>query len=155
MSKSTEEAKGCAKIGCFIDIIGGLLMFYGFIIQFGDSSTFLERFQYLLTGFLIICLGVAINIIGGAWFVGSATGEAVGTIIEYTVNRIIDIFTVKEEIKLRCPNALKAQILEKKKNAVNVGIFNVKSEMSQKISIKSDQGVSDSIRVGQVIYLNN
>lgn len=151
MGKSMDNADGCMKFGCVFDIIGGLFIFYGFIIQFGDSSTFGERFGYMMSGLILICIGLAINSLGGIWFAGAAASN----LVVYTINKVVDAFSVKEEVKKRCPNALKIQILEKKQNAVNVGIFNNATTMSQKVSIQSNQGVSDSIHVGQVIYMNN
>lgn len=153
MGKSIDGAEGCIKIGCIFDVIGGLFIFYGFIIQFGDSSTFGERFGIMLMGLLIICVGIAINAIGGIWGVGKAAGAAASALVEYIVNVIIDLFTIKDETKRHFPNALKAQILAKKNNAVHVGIFDG-DNISSEIVIKSNQGVSDSVQKGQLVYLN-
>lgn len=68
------------------------------------------------------------------------------------INDIIDMFSIKSSVRSKCPYALKVQILEKKKNAVNVGIFGNNNVMIAKEEIISYEGVSDEIHKGQIIY---
>lgn len=85
-----------------------------------------------------------------------AAGKAIDAAIDYiceVVINIIDTFTVKDEVKKKVPQALKAEILEKKKNAVSVGIFSNEIDIAYNMTLTSDEGVSDDVYVGQVIYL--
>lgn len=85
-----------------------------------------------------------------------AAGKAIDAAIEYiseVVLSIIDLFTVKDEVRKKVPQALKAEILEKKKNAVSVGIFSNETDLSYNMTLSSDEGVSNDVYVGQVIYL--
>lgn len=68
------------------------------------------------------------------------------------INDIIDMFSIKSSVRSKCPYALKVQILEKKKHAVNVGIFGNDNVMIAKEEIISSEGVSDEIHKGQIIY---
>lgn len=68
------------------------------------------------------------------------------------INVISDIFSIKNSVQTKCPEALKIQILEKKKNAVNVGIFGNNNVMIAKEEITSSEGVSSDIYKGQIIY---
>lgn len=166
MADSFDKAKNCMKGGCFIEIMAIVLSCS--LAKQTENMSFFERMDYynnnsvVYFGSILCIIGVLLIIIGAIWWTGAAASKTADVaaglaaeLIEYTINKVIDAFSVKEEVKKRCPNALKMQILEKKKNAVNVGIFNDATTMSQKISIQSNQGVSDSIHVGQVIYLNN
>lgn len=153
MGNSMDNATSTTKGGCFVSVIGALLSYWGITDYF--SMGFGNAFTMAFIGAIIIMIGLGISAFGAVWFTGAATGAAVEAIVEYTINKIIDIFSLKEEIKMRCPSALKAQIVQKKSNAVDVGIYNNSSTMTSKITIKSDEGVSGDLRVGQVIYLNN
>lgn len=85
-----------------------------------------------------------------------AAERAIDVAIDYiceVVLSVIDVFTVKNEVSKKVPQALKAEILEKKKNALSVGIFPNETELSYKMTLTSDKGVSDDVYVGQVIYL--
>lgn len=85
-----------------------------------------------------------------------AAGKAIDAAIDYiceVVQSIIDVFTVKDEVRKKVPKALKAEILEKKKNALSVGIFSNDMDISYNLTLTSDEGVSDDVYVGQVIYL--
>lgn len=84
-----------------------------------------------------------------------AAGAAAGAAIAYVIDKVITAYSVKETVREKCPNALKAIIMEKKQNAVNVGIFDYNNQMSECIEIKSSKGVSDSLQVGQEIYMYN
>lgn len=162
MADSFDKAKKCMKIGCWSEILA--LVISGYLASKTADMSFGETYDYYNNsssygfGILLGFIGIILLIIGAIWWTkaaASATVDAVAEIIEFTINKVVDAFSVKEEVIKRCPHALKIKILEKEKNAVNVGIFNTPSEMSQKMSIKSEQGVSNSIQVGQEIYLNN
>ncbi len=84
-----------------------------------------------------------------------AAGAAAGAAIAYVIDKVITAYSVKETVREKCPNALKAIIMEKKENAVNVGIFDYNDQMSECIEIKSSKGVSNSLQVGQEIYMYN
>lgn len=69
--------------------------------------------------------------------------------IRWVLNKVLNLFTVKEEISRKVPNAFKAEILKKKRNAISVGIFTeVDNRYSQKIEISSNEGVSDELYEG-------
>ena len=85
-----------------------------------------------------------------------AAGKAIDAAIDYiceVVLSVIDVFTVKDVVRKKVPQALKAEILEKKKNALSVGIFSNETDISYNMTLTSDEGVSDDIYIGQVIYL--
>lgn len=84
---------------------------------------------------------------------GAAAGAAiVATVV--TVKRIIDKRTIQNEVKVKCPDAFKALIKQKKENAINVGIFDHNdNELVSDMSIESEQGVSSDLCVGQIIYV--
>lgn len=71
----------------------------------------------------------------------------------FIIGTLLDEDTVKEEVKKKCPEAIKILIEKKKKNAVNVGIFDSSRKIASGVEIQSDKGVSDRLRVGQIIYL--
>ena len=71
---------------------------------------------------------------------------------EDIINDLIDLFSIRTSVRTKCPNALKVLILEKKKNAVNVGIFGNNNVMIAKEEIISSEGVSQDIYKGQIIY---
>ena len=56
-----------------------------------------------------------------------------------------------EEVEEQYPDAFKLLIKEKKKNAVNVGIFDEDNEHLDDVEITSTKGVSKSLRKGQII----
>ena len=90
----------------------------------------------------------------GCGALGGLFGGAVGGAIGWTIGKIIDATTLEDEVKRKYPNALKILIREKKKNAVNVGIFGEYEECIEKsVDITSDKGVSDELHEGQVILL--
>ena len=66
---------------------------------------------------------------------------------------IIDLFTIKDEVHQKVPNAFKIIIQEKKVNAINVGIFDKQDTPICPMSIEGD-GVKDDLYVGQVIYFD-
>ncbi|HBJ77325.1 MAG TPA: hypothetical protein DDY68_06110 [Porphyromonadaceae bacterium] len=68
------------------------------------------------------------------------------------VKRIIDIVLIIKEVKKKYPNAFHAKILEKKKNAVKVGIFD-DDRITRRMTIQSDEGVSEEVYRGQIIEI--
>lgn len=85
-----------------------------------------------------------------------SAGKAIDAAIEYifeVVLSLIDQFTVKDEVRKKEPQAFKAKILEKKKNAVSVGIYHNETDISYNMTLTSDEGVSEDIYMGQIIYL--
>lgn len=78
-------------------------------------------------------------------------GAAAATI--WIADRIIDKATIKAEVKKKTPSAFKALIEKKKKNAVDVGIFTKNDNRIDGITLESDQGISNEIEVGQVLYI--
>ncbi len=78
-------------------------------------------------------------------------GAAAATI--WIADKIIDKTTIKAEVKKKAPSAFKALIEKKKKNAVDVGIFTKDDNRIDGIILESDQGISNEIEVGQVLYI--
>ena len=67
---------------------------------------------------------------------------------------ILDEESIKETVVKKFPEAFKILIKKKKKKAVNVGIFNKSdSEIKSDVEIQAEEGVADSIHVGQIIYV--
>lgn len=99
--------------------------------------------------FFIIIVAVIIAIIFWAASAYKKTEE----ILVYIGNAVIDIFTIKKEVKQKCPAALKAVILEKKKQSVNVGIYDNSNSMIEKMNISCNASVTDNIYAGQVIQM--
>lgn len=67
---------------------------------------------------------------------------------------ILDEESIKENVVKKFPEAFKILIKQKKKKAVNVGIFNKSdSEIKSDVKIEAQEGVAESIYVGQVIYV--
>ncbi|MCR5568050.1 MAG: hypothetical protein K6G31_02120 [Paludibacteraceae bacterium] len=85
----------------------------------------------------------------GCALVGGSIGGTVG----FLVGVFLDEDTIKDEVKVKYPDALKLMIEEKKKKAVNVGIFGDSGKIASGIEIQSEKGVSDNLYVGQTIYL--
>lgn len=94
----------------------------------------------------------AAGIIDASARVAVATYEIVKEISVAIYNAIIDLFTIKQTVRQKCPAALRAKILEKRKNAVNVGIFE-NNKITHKITISSDLGVSSDINPGEIIVI--
>lgn len=68
---------------------------------------------------------------------------------------IIDANSVKEVAKTKYPNtSLKLLIKSKTTRRVDVGIFNQNTaQYMEDIKLESNKGISDSLYVGQVIYV--
>jgi hypothetical protein len=79
---------------------------------------------------------------------------AIGYGVGYCVGAFVDEFFLTDAIEEAYPDAFKILIKEKKKNAVNVGIFDIDDmTIEPSVEIESEQGVSDELYVGQVIYI--
>ncbi len=86
--------------------------------------------------------------------VGAAVGGAVGYAAGWLVGAFIDEFVLKDAVREEYPEAFKLMIKEKKKTAVNVGIFDECDDtIEANVLFETEQGVSDSLYVGQEIYL--
>lgn len=127
-------------------------------VSFSDSIV--GTFWVLVIAFLVgsaIAGGfiglAATGIIDASASVAIATYEAVKEISVALYNALIDLFTIKQTVRQKCPAALKAKILEKRKNAVNVGIFGKNNKITHKITISSDMGVSTDINPGEIIII--
>lgn len=86
-----------------------------------------------------------------------ALGLLAGGLLGATIFLAVDFFLSEdklvEEVEKQYPDAFKLLIKEKKKNAVNVGIFDEDNEHLDDVEITSTKGVSKSLRKGQVIYV--
>lgn len=86
-----------------------------------------------------------------------ALGLLAGGLLGATIFMAVDFFLSEdklvEEVEEQYPDAFKLLIKEKKKNAVNVGIFDEDNEHLDDVEITSTKGVSKSLRKGQVIYV--
>lgn len=138
------NSSGHFRVGCWI-VIAAFCAFCVICCSVAsmDFSTF-------ATVFIFIIIAILIAII--YWIIGTA--KAVKEFCVYTKDAIIGLFTIKREVKQKCPQALKAVILEKKKHSINVGIFGSSNTvMTEKMTITGEGVVDDSISVGQVINL--
>lgn len=88
-------------------------------------------------------------------WIGLGALIGVGTTISIIVlAAILDEESIKETVVKKFPEAFKILIKQKKKKAVNVGIFSKSnSEIKSDVKIEAQEGVADSIYVGQVIYV--
>lgn len=79
----------------------------------------------------------------------------IGTVVAATTIFIcekIDEKRLREEAKRKYAEAVKALVKEKKKNAVNVRIFDENEQTIESyLEISSKNGVSDSLYVGQLV----
>ena len=75
-------------------------------------------------------------------------------IIGQAVGSFIDEVFLQDAIEEKYPDAFKILIKQKKRKAVNVGIFDVHDNtIESSVEIESEQGVSDALYEGQVIYV--
>lgn len=81
-----------------------------------------------------------------------STIEKVKTYVVNVAKQLIDIIFIKEQVKQHNPQAFRALILEKKKDAVDVGIFD-NGKVTERLTINSDVGVSNNIYRGQIIEI--
>ena len=86
-----------------------------------------------------------------------ALGLLAGGLLGATIFLAVDFFLSEdklvEEVEVQYPDAFKLLIKEKKKNAVNVGIFDEDDEHLDDVEITSTKGVSKSLRKGKVIFV--
>ena len=86
-----------------------------------------------------------------------ALGLLAGGLLGATIFLAVDFFLSEdklvEEVEEQYPDAFKLLIKEKKKNAVNVGIFDEDNEHLDDVEITSTKGVSKSLHKGQTIYV--
>ena len=84
---------------------------------------------------------------------GLLAGGLLGATIFMAVDYFISEETLVENVEEEYPYAFKLRIKEKKKNAVNVGIFDEDNEHLDDMEITSSKGVSKSLHKGQTIYV--
>lgn len=86
-----------------------------------------------------------------------ALGLLAGGLLGATIFMAVDFFLSEdklvEEVEEQYPDAFKLLLKEKKKNAVNVGIFDEDNEHLDDVEITSSKGVSKSLHKGQTIYV--
>lgn len=86
-----------------------------------------------------------------------ALGLLAGGLLGATIFLAVDFFLSEdklvEKVEEEYPDAFKLLIKEKKKNAVNVGIFDDDNEHLDDVEITSSKGVSKSLHKGQTIYV--
>ena len=87
-----------------------------------------------------------------AFDAAKSTIEKVKTYVVNVAKQLIDIIFIKEQVKQHNPQAFRALILEKKKDAVDVGIFD-NGKVIERLTINSDVGVSNNIYRGQIIEI--
>lgn len=84
---------------------------------------------------------------------GLLAGGLLGTTIFLAVDFFLSKDKLVEKVEEEYPDAFKLLIKEKKKNAVNVGIFDEDNEHLDDVEITSSKGVSKSLHKGQTIYV--
>ncbi len=84
---------------------------------------------------------------------GLLGGGLLGAALFLTIDYFLSPETLGEAVKKEEPDAFKVLIKEKKKNAVNVGIFDEDNEYINDMEITSSKGVSRSLRKGQIYYV--
>ncbi len=86
-----------------------------------------------------------------------ALGLLAGGLLGATIFLAVDFFLSEdklvEKVEEEYPDAFKLLIKDKKKNAVNVGIFDEDDEHLDDVEITSSKGVSKSLHKGQTIYV--
>lgn len=88
------------------------------------------------------------------WLLPSLIGLfAVAVTIYVEIYVEITSDTIKDTVREKDPEAFKIKINEAKKNAVNVGIFDRQNKHLEDMKIESSEGVSSSVKKGQVIYM--
>ena len=89
-----------------------------------------------------------------AALIGGLAGGVVGAGVGFIIGCFIDEDSLRSEVGQMYDDAFILLIEEKKKNAVSIGIFDEDEEyIADGVEIESEQGVSDSLYVGQIIYL--
>ncbi len=90
--------------------------------------------------------------LGGLLLAGAAATATVAAIV-IAVNAIITAGTIREQAKMKCTSAFKAELLSKDRRKVNVGVFDRSDTKISEMTIESSEGVSENLHVGQVIYI--
>lgn len=88
------------------------------------------------------------------WSVLGVLGAGLlGAAVVLSVDYFLSSDTLSDAVREEEPDAFKVLIKEKKKNAVNVGIFDEDNEHLNDMEITTSKGVSRSLRKGQTIYV--
>lgn len=124
-----------------------LLFIYGFLLAAAIGALYIFWQMTLASR-------AAAKAVVGAIELGVEVVQNIVEIARVIINSVISLFTIREQVNIKCPSALKGVILEKKKSAVKVGIYSDNSnKVTQSIVIESNQGVDANIVEGQVIEL--
>ncbi len=88
------------------------------------------------------------------FLIGAAIGGVSGTVIGFICGIIgdIDSETIKEQTKIKCPDAIKALVKSKTTKRVNCGIFDEEKEITE-IDFSTENGEVKNLYVGQEIYI--
>jgi hypothetical protein len=91
------------------------------------------------------------------WFLplllGGLIGGATGFITSLIIGELTDD-NVKENIRIKVPDAFKAILKDKNTKRVHFDVFNQDSKLITDLEIKSEKEVNLSLKVGDEIYLN-
>lgn len=128
------------KTGCLTLII--IFILCCICLSGSDGSV-----EDILAALIALFVGAVIAVI--FWI--CAAYKAAKEFCVYVRDAVIDLFTIKREVKTKCPAALRAKILEKRQHSVKVGVFDSDGAISDKVTISTDSIVSDDIYEGQVI----
>lgn len=141
-----------------IKLFFGLAAFFFFIFI---CCCVVQSYDSLPLWFVLSLLSLIIAVIMTIYKATKATVEFAGEVVDFAydlvvavVSGVIDLFTIKDQVRQKVPNALKIKIMEKKEKAVHVGIFGEQDNPLCPMDIEGD-GVQDNLYVGQTIYLNN
>lgn len=90
----------------------------------------------------------------GPLLLGAAVGATSTVVASLIIDKIIEVSDIKKQAKQQfSAEAFKALIKMKQKTAVHVGIYNNTENELGVIVIKSENGVADSIQVGQTFII--
>lgn len=93
-------------------------------------------------------LGLLLRLAG----VALATAVAV-SVITVAVNGIITARTIREQAKIKCPQAFKALVTSKGTRKVGVGLFNRNNTKLSEMTLETNEDITENLSVGQVIYI--
>lgn len=82
-----------------------------------------------------------------------ALGALVGIAVVIVIHRYLTASVIREKVAEEYPNAFTAKIKKKKKDAIDVGIFDKQNNELDEVSFKSSKGIDKSLRKGQVIHI--